>query len=139
MKLDSDERVNILKKSVELLELIKIDQKNNEIKQKPKFFTRFNEAKRNYEVYKKEAENEYNEKLNKIINGACKSDDHETVFEFLQLIQTEGNTFTESQVKYKIRLCLLGGFGCKKNISQGRELIKKASKRGLSSANDWIQ
>ncbi|CAG8844685.1 12650_t:CDS:1, partial [Gigaspora margarita] len=33
---------------------------------------------------------------------------------------------------------LLGGFGCKQNIAQGRELIKKASTLGLTSTTTWV-
>ncbi|CAG8623549.1 7654_t:CDS:1, partial [Dentiscutata heterogama] len=93
-----------------------------------------NEAKKIFE----EAENEYNRQLNKTFKVTCALDNYKTAFEFLQSIQNKGNNFTKSKVINKIGMCLLGGFGCKQNIAQGRELIKKASTLGLTSATTWV-
>ncbi|CAG8775322.1 5828_t:CDS:1 [Gigaspora margarita] len=135
----SDERVNNLKQSLNLIEQIRKDNKKNQTKPIQKIFRKFYEAKKIFEEAKKEAENKYNEKLNEIFRVACALDDYETAFEFLQFIQNEGNNFTKSKVIYKIRMRLLGGFGCKQDIPQGQELIKKASRLGLTSANAWIK
>ncbi|CAG8819411.1 7900_t:CDS:2 [Gigaspora margarita] len=132
------QRIKNLKKSINLVEQIEQDNKKNQTKPIPNFFGKFYISKKNYEKAKKEAEEEYNEALNKTFKVASASDDYKTAFEFFKLIQNEGNNFTKSKILYKIGIRLLGGIGCKKDISQGRELIKKASELGLTSTSIWI-
>ncbi|CAG8509628.1 9562_t:CDS:2 [Racocetra persica] len=103
-----------LDRSLELIEQIKNDK--NHAKSKLKIFKKLTLAKNDYEEAKKEAENKYNEKLNKLFRVICASDDYETAFE----------------------MRLLGGFGYKQDIAQGQELIKKASRLGLTSAITWL-
>ncbi|CAG8854981.1 4394_t:CDS:1, partial [Gigaspora margarita] len=147
----SDEKAKkLLDQSLDLIKQIENDNKKNQTKSRPNIFIKFKIAKKNYEVAKKEAENKYNEKqkeaenkynekLNETFSVACALDDYETAFEFFQLIQNEGNNFTKGKVLYKIRMRLLGGFGCEQNIAKGQELIKKASKLGLTSASAWVK
>ncbi|RIB07022.1 hypothetical protein C2G38_2046328 [Gigaspora rosea] len=133
-----DKNVKILRESDKILDKIRKETESYQTKQKPNFAAKFKIAKINYENKIKEAENEYNEKLTKLIMDACVSDDYKSTFEFLQLIHKEGNTATKSQVKYNIGKRLFSGFGCKQNISMGLELIKEASDLGNSSATAWI-
>ncbi|CAG8489339.1 13086_t:CDS:1 [Racocetra fulgida] len=97
-------------------------------------FKKFNNAN---EIFKK-AENEYIKSLNETFKVACASDDYESAFKLLQLIQNKGNNFTKSQVKNKMGMRLLGGFGCQQDIEQARKLITEASNLGLTSASAWI-
>ncbi|RIB07337.1 hypothetical protein C2G38_2214725 [Gigaspora rosea] len=95
---------------------------------------KFNNAK---EIFVK-AEKSYIKNLNETFKVACASDAYELAFKVLQLIQNEGNNFTKSQVKNKMGMRLLGGFGCKQDIEQARELIEEAKQLGLTSARVWI-
>ncbi|KAF0480821.1 cytochrome P450 [Gigaspora margarita] len=132
-------QINNLKISLNLIKQIEQDNKKNQTKPISNFSKKFYDAKKNYETAKKEAEDEYNEELNKIFRITCALDNYEKAIEFFELIQNEGNDFTKSKVLYKIRKRLFGGFGCEQNITKGRELIKKASSLGLTSASVWIK
>ncbi|CAG8467074.1 17401_t:CDS:1 [Racocetra persica] len=105
-----------------------------------KTFKKFEQAKETFKKAKaektfKKAEDEYLEILESLFKVACASDDYEKVFKFLKVIQYEGNNFTKSQVKHKIEMHLLGGFGYKQNIVKARQLVQEASNLGLTSAN----
>ncbi|CAG8834117.1 28224_t:CDS:2, partial [Gigaspora margarita] len=106
---------------------------------KNKYNEKQKENANKYNKKQKEAENKYNEKLNETFRVACALDDYKTAFEFFQLIQNEGNNFTKSKVIYKIRIRLLGGFGCEQNIAKGQELIKEALRLGLTSTSAWVK
>ncbi|CAG8822713.1 28566_t:CDS:2, partial [Gigaspora margarita] len=124
----------VYNQSKKIIKQIRIDNRGEKTKPLQKLFTRINEAKKIF----KEAEDDYNKQLNETFRVACASDDYKIAFEFLQSIQNEDNNFTKSKVINKIGMRLLGSFSCKQDIAQGRELIKKASTLGLTSAITWV-
>ncbi|CAG8856363.1 14850_t:CDS:1, partial [Gigaspora margarita] len=98
-------------------------------------FVKFNQAKTKF----KKDEDEYFKTLDRLFKVANASDDEQEAFKFLQKIQDEGNNFNKSQVKNKLGMRLLGGFGCKQDIREAQRLIEEASNLGLTAANVWIK